>query len=604
MVGDRKLIHSCNMAFYHGFLRVGDRRGEMVGDSIFIFSKYNNHLNKSSNNLLFERVFVTCSLKHPCRARTSATSGQPADVCWVPRGRLQKSIWDMHEELPPDLEIAFVAGLKAMARRSEDTPVAEACGFGGCHISGLAMRKALEVWQERYGIRINHRVLVLAERVRWKRQFLHSQFEFPFLLEDVSEMSRNKAVNLVLGREELLPRCDGFDGGFTCASRTKLSSKCSENIDCVQHGSAETGIAFSLCDRAIEHNSSEKVSLECVYLGSKGETTEKSDEEWIVERLEVRGLCSWSVTSNASAFSSPVDRVRTYWGAVKLKVKDTGPAATTFFLSLFRAFHLNYRHDACDCITVDTDLRRSEASKVGLPILHGAGLRLSKRPKKDLGWKLEHKELFDEFGLPWPVDITQLGKDYPQIIFDGLSHREVEACIFLHSVFPPPEAPDEKPMLEFIDINPTVTRIIGGCLSPDNLGTTKRSPWVFGKPGTVVGSMKCVVRVTTAADSHLRCLDGIEYFRLIGWEDRDWKPLAVWGSIFEDVFQLTEGLANLAGNAFSAWQWIAFQMAILSTWGNYGNHGQDPDAHHDATHNASDEELDMSGCSSSFGESD
>ena len=71
----------------------------------------------------------------------------------------------------------------------------------------------------------------------------------------------------------------------------------------------------------------------------------------------------------------------------------------------------------------------------------------------------------------------------------------------------------------------------------------------------------------------IRCLDCIEYFRLIGWHDSDWRPFK-WKDIFEDEAHCNSGCANLAGNAYSGYQCGAFQMALMATWARYGRHSQ------------------------------
>jgi hypothetical protein len=112
-------------------------------------------------------------------------------------------------------------------------------------------------------------------------------------------------------------------------------------------------------------------------------------------------------------------------------------------------------------------------------------------------------------------------------------------------------------------------------------GMPKKSPWRLAIPPTMTGSTKIVMRRTVTdmvgstkmVGSLVRCLDAIEYFRLMGWFDDDWRPIADWRSIFEDVCHLTETIANLAGNAFSAWQYGAWQMALISTVGMYQKSG-------------------------------
>ena len=70
-------------------------------------------------------------------------------------------------------------------------------------------------------------------------------------------------------------------------------------------------------------------------------------------------------------------------------------------------------------------------------------------------------------------------------------------------------------------------------------------------------------------ESKVRCLEGMEYMRLLGWADSDWKPFR-WKQVWDDAFDHTEGLANMAGNAFSGFQYAAHYMALMATWGRFG----------------------------------
>ena len=72
-------------------------------------------------------------------------------------------------------------------------------------------------------------------------------------------------------------------------------------------------------------------------------------------------------------------------------------------------------------------------------------------------------------------------------------------------------------------------------------------------------------------ESKVRCLEGMEYMRLLGWADSDWKPFR-WKQVWDDAFDHTEGLANMVGNAFSGFQYAAHYMALMATWGRFGQH--------------------------------
>ena len=60
----------------------------------------------------------------------------------------------------------------------------------------------------------------------------------------------------------------------------------------------------------------------------------------------------------------------------------------------------------------------------------------------------------------------------------------------------------------------------------------------------------------------------MEYMRLLGWADSDWKPFR-WQQVWDDAFDHTEGLANMAGNALAGFQYAAHYMALMATWGSF-----------------------------------
>ena len=122
--------------------------------------------------------------------------------------------------------------------------------------------------------------------------------------------------------------------------------------------------------------------------------------------------------------------------------------------------------------------------------------------------------------------------------------------------------PPGEDVLEFCDGNQSLQRLIANV---SDFGDVKQSPWILNHPNTLVGSMKVFVRWTYQVEkngnreSKVRLLEGMEYMRLLGWADSDWKPFR-WKQVWEDVFHHTQGLANMVGNAF-----LASSMP-LTTW--------------------------------------
>ena len=198
----------------------------------------------------------------------------------------------MHEQLPADLEVEYAAALRAVEQRSMECKLTDAIGFAGANMSNRCKAKIRKIWQRRYGIHIQQDDVIVAEKVDWKRRFLGAQFDVPFVATDVAHLTKSAAWNERAGEESLIPYFLSFEAGFTCASRTPFSCKANQNLNCVQHGTTETGAAYAACDQVADIPHVEKVLLECVSdLGQKekGEPDEEpaiSDEMYIVQRLK------------------------------------------------------------------------------------------------------------------------------------------------------------------------------------------------------------------------------------------------------------------------------------------------------------------------------
>ena len=303
-----------------------------------------------------------------------------------------------------------------------------------------------------------------------------------------------------------------------------------------------------------------------------------------MKRFEAMGCVALAVALDNVERGAPVERTRMYAGALDQLDQEVSPLLVKQHIHNVLAGTTvppEQRASAEECIISDESTRRSQANYLGFEILAGNGVRPASKDKLVSTWEVDHTQLYEHQHLQWPP----LRSEYPEIIFCGMLLRETEAAIYLHAVFGPPEKsnveawvlPDKsvrRRLLEFVDINPTVDRVVQGSFGDDGEFNGK-SPWAIHRPNTITGSSKIVMRITyfDSSPSEIRCLDAMEYMSSIGWSERDWAKVDL--SEFDGiprvpmVFVWCELCANFVGNAFSPWHYAPFQMALLSAFGKF-----------------------------------
>ena len=96
------------------------------------------------------------------------------------------------------------------------------------------------------------------------------------------------------------------------------------------------------------------------------------------------------------------------------------------------------------------------------------------------------------------------------------------------------------------------------------------SPCLTGKTKVVMRTLK-YDGAGEFCETHLRPLDGVEYFSIMGWSKCHWRKVSQdrlhgWNT---GDFTCTELLLNIAGNAFSPYSWIAVQMSTRAVHGHF-----------------------------------
>jgi hypothetical protein len=497
--------------------------------------------------------------------------------------------WHANVSTKPELNIEYVTALRRLQCF---------CGSGSlpnwslCAGSGVTThfhRALVRSYKRHFDIDIGIPTVLYCENKPSKQAHLIKEFAPAMLVSNLSELDADAAINQVAtsAAPQLLPHSFSLDGGIPCTSRTPLSSRSKANVNCVQESKAATGMGCAQIGRAITCHQPYKVSLECVVqLDAKAGGSEISDSEFI-ERdiLRKKGYWTHSQQLNAPDFGAPYPRLRRYWGGL-LGLQAVGnDTITSFFNRVLTAFKVELGFLTMhDFLTIDDAQREREARAIGIPMHCDFDKRVSKRNVGDPGWKSEHKELYTQIGVVWPLNDVQT----PSSIDDsGMLPQQYELVVFVDIVFPPTAtATAEEIHLEFLDANPTLVRTLPNNIdmatvmdSPDL--RRQMSPWKKTPP-TLVGSVKVAVRVVQGSTSTIRILEGFEYMRMIGWDDACWAgELSANDRPSMSTAEEVELLANLAGNAYTAFHYMPWNMALLATFGKYHLNGIDDAADED-----------------------
>ena len=392
-------------------------------------------------------------------------------------------------------------------------------------------------------------------------------------MKDVATLDQSAAANEKnSGQRVLLPACGFLDGGVPCISRTPLNSQSSRNIDCVQHQSSDTGVAFEAFRKVSLRHNPRMIVAECVTgLFQRSAPNKRNDSEYIVETLKTQGYWATGTQLQAEEFGSWVPRHRGYWGA--LLVQGDHDNMNKYFYNLLNSFKTTDAFVADDFIDFTEAQRQATSQRTGVPLLARFGPRESKATKEDSGWKTDHYNIFRANALEWPPNWTSAAKTSPSFIeHNGLYPREQELVYVLDVLFPHPNGD-----CEFVDVNPVIGRVLSPFLE-DGLGPVKEgtsSPWRAKSP-TQVGSGTLVMRYRLRGEDALkhaprqfgiRAVEGYEHMRMSGWDDSFWNCEANISNpmVAEDVFRMM----NMAGNSYSIFHWVPWTLCLVSTFGQF-----------------------------------
>ena len=404
---------------------------------------------------------------------------QFADVtiasAWEPVSLLDKVIWGLHENMDAATELEYLAGLRRYATIKNGQANATCSAYAGTDFKAHIDDALSKIWKIRYNIVIEFKHTIKAEIRAPKQTFLRHQFDAGsfILVNDVAELLGDEVYDTNAKAMALMPYFNHLAAGIPCTSRTPLSSKAKENVNCVQSGTAATGTASAHVLRICEKHLPGEVACECVTnLQQRTNPSDMSDAEFITSKLQGLGYWALHTVLCSKTIGSPFPRERLWWVALR-ELQGASDSISHFFLSLLAEFKLPAKLELSEFFTLDDQQREECAEYMGVPSLAQCGLREPKNAKAEPEYKLDHMSYFRAQGKEWPVP----SEDWPRwrsvIDMNGMLPREREVAIFVHSVWPDM---GEGRQMEFLDVNFSLPRLVDPCIDDDD--KLKKSPWL------------------------------------------------------------------------------------------------------------------------------
>ena len=193
--------------------------------------------------------------------------------------------------MEPGMELEFVAGVRRYASLPAAADLNSFSAYAGTDFKQHVDDALSYVWHIRYGVKITFKTAVRSEIKPSKQKFLQQQFGKDFLLcSDTKDMLGDSIVDLNSGAATNPSWVHSMHGGFPCTSRTPLSSKARDNVDCVQRDTAATGVGANTLLRIVDKWAPEEVIIECVVtLKQKTGKATMSDADFITQSLQKLG---------------------------------------------------------------------------------------------------------------------------------------------------------------------------------------------------------------------------------------------------------------------------------------------------------------------------
>jgi site-specific DNA-cytosine methylase len=236
---------------------------------------------------------------------------------------IHKALDMFFDKMPTTVSRTFLANFMLMlAAYAPNNVISVGSGCSGTDIGFLAANAVIDFLNHKLGTRVRLEHSFVFELDADKLKHLLDQFEPRYAFRDVSSMKQRKCLDVISNTMVLLPWVFLFFAGFSCTSRTGLSSQASGNLDCVQNGDEETatGHTFACLFAYITRSRPALVILENLSsLLQKATADGLSDWEWIAEQFRKIDYHVHLYQISAEDFGSRSNRLRTYLVAWALR---------------------------------------------------------------------------------------------------------------------------------------------------------------------------------------------------------------------------------------------------------------------------------------------
>ena len=195
--------------------------------------------------------------------------------------------------MPSQAESVWLQALRCAFADTEDADATISVGSicTGTEIVGKTLELISQYWLAMYNVNAKVNLLFQCEKDVDKQGHVQAHCPAKYLFADAKDMRKTRAVDVMSGEKVVIPWVTLLCAGFPCTSRTSLSSKAKNNVNCVQGAFGSTGEVFSDIWQYIKMSVPKLVILENVVpLEAKDPKGQQpSDAEFIVAQLRQIG---------------------------------------------------------------------------------------------------------------------------------------------------------------------------------------------------------------------------------------------------------------------------------------------------------------------------